>query len=343
MKRDLSFFRRWEFVLLLLIALEIAGFGLVNQSFFNVANLLYSTNDFAHILLVAIPFTLVVITGGIDVSVGSTMGLSSIVFGILWKYGGLPIWEAFAAALILGALAGLLNGLLVSYTDINPLVLTLGTMFLFQGLATGLAGGIGASGYNGIGGFPDGFTNLAYGALWGLPYAFIFAVLFALGMTVFLGRSALGRSHFLIGVNKNAALFSGVKVRRTTIAAFTLTGVGAALAGLFLTAYFTSSRSDLGKDALMPILTAVVLGGTDINGGVGSIFGSFIAAIFLGYLKQGLMALGITSDVSQVTLGIILIATIVSKQAVSVLSQRRLTRAAFRKIAKPQGPPGPAT
>ncbi|HUX37152.1 MAG TPA: autoinducer 2 import system permease LsrD, partial [Rectinemataceae bacterium] len=165
MRRDMSFFRRWEFVLLLLIALEIAGFGLVNQSFFNVANLLYSTNDFAHILLVAIPFTLVVITGGIDVSVGSTMGLASIVFGILWKYSGLPIWEAFAVALILGALAGLLNGLLVAYTDINPLVLTLGTMFLFQGLATGLAGSIGASGHNGIGGFPDGFTNLAYGAL----------------------------------------------------------------------------------------------------------------------------------------------------------------------------------
>ena len=155
----------------------------------------------------------------------------------------------------------------------------------------------------------------------------------ALCATALLVKTGLGRSFFLIGVNANAALFSGIKVKRTTISAYMLTGLGAALAGLFLTAYFTSSRSDLGKDALMPALTAVVLGGTNINGGAGSIFGTFVAAVFLGYMKQGLMALGVTSDVSQVTVGIILIATVVIKEVAAGAAQRRLNRSALKRAA----------
>jgi AI-2 transport system permease protein len=325
----------WTVILFFLLVFEILGFGLANESFLNVSNLLYSTNDFAQIILVALPFTLVVITGGIDVSVGSIMGLSSITFGILWKFIGFPIWLAFVSSLGIGVVAGLLNGLLVAYTDINSLVLTLGTMFLYQGIATGLAGSIGASGYNGIGGFPESFTNISYGALWGLPYALLFSIIFAWAISFLLKRTSLGRSFFLIGVNKNAAIFSGIKVNKATISAFVITGLGAALAGIFLTAYFTSSRSDLGKDVLMPALTAVVLGGTSITGGAGSIAGTFIAAIFLGYLKQGLMAIGVTSEVSQVTVGIILIATVIIKEVTAKTMLYRINRTAFKKSVNP--------
>jgi AI-2 transport system permease protein len=239
--------------------------------------------------------------------------------------------------------AGFLNGLLVAFTDINPIVLTLGTMFLYQGLASGLSGSIGASGYNGIGGFPESFTNLSYGAVAGVPYALIFCVAFAACVALLLTRTGLGRSYYLIGVNSKAALFSGIKVRKSTVTAYVFTGLGAAIAGIFLSAYFTSSRSDLGKDALMPCLTAVVLGGTNINGGAGSIFGTFVAAIFLGYLKQGLMALGVTSDVSQVTVGVILIATVVLKEVAARSAQSRLNRTALRKaaVASPSGPATP--
>ena len=331
MNRITSIWKRWETALLALLAVEIVGFGLVNPGFLNVGNLLYSTNDFVHIVLVVIPFTLVVITGGIDISVGSTMGLASIVFGLTWKFMGFPIWAAIAAALAFGLMAGFLNGLLVAYTDINPLVITLGTMFLYQGLATGLSGSIGASGYNGIGGFPESFTNLSYGALWGLPYALIFSVLFALCVSALLVKTGLGRSYFLIGVNKNASVFSGIKVKKSTITAYMITGLGATLAGLFLTAYFTSSRADLGGSTLMPALTAVVLGGTNINGGAGSILGTYLAAIFLGYMKQGLMAVGVSSDVSQVMVGFILIVTVVLKEVAATSSQRRLNRSALKK------------
>jgi AI-2 transport system permease protein len=327
-----NIFKRWEFILLVLLFAELAFFGILNPGFLNLGNLLYSTNDFAHVLIVAIPFTLVVITGGIDISVPSTMGLVSIIFGLTWKFAGFPIWLALLAALGTGVLAGLINGLLVANTDINPIVLTLGTQFLYSGLATGLSGSIGASGYNGIGGFPDSFNNLAYGTVFGLPNALVFSLLFAAAIGVFLAKTGTGRSLYLVGVNRNAALFSGIKVRRSTVATYVLTGLGAAVAGIYLTAYFTSSRSDIGHDALMPILTAVVLGGTDINGGAGTILGTIIAAVLLGYLKQGLMTIGVTSDVSQVMVGIILIVTIIGKVLAGNAAQARLNRAALRKI-----------
>jgi AI-2 transport system permease protein len=331
MKLKISFFKQWDAILLVLLAAEILCFGLINESFLNIKNLLYSTNDFMHIMLVSLPLTLVIITGGIDVSIGSIMGLASIIFGVLWKFLAFPLWLSFVVSLGVGLLAGFINGLLVAYTDINSLVLTLGTMFLFQGLATGLAGSIGASGYNGIGGFPESFTNIAYGAFWAVPYAFIFVILLGFLIFLLLNRTPLGRSLYLIGVNKNAAIFSGIKVKRVIISSFIFAGLGSALAGIFLTAYFTSSRSDLGKDVLMPALTSVVFGGTSITGGAGAVSGTFIAALFLGYLKQGLMAIGVTSDVSQVTVGIILIATVIIKGIAIQSMLNRMNRLAFKK------------
>jgi AI-2 transport system permease protein len=325
--------KRWEFILAVMLVFEILLFGIFSPNFLNIGNLLYSTNDFAQFLMVSVPLTLVIIAGNIDISVGSIMGLSSIAFGIMWKFAGFPVWAAILAALSVGVLAGMLNGLLVAFTDINPIVITLGTMFLYQGLATGLSGSLGAADYNGIGGFPKSFGNLSYGAIGGIPYPLIFCIVFALGIATLLSRTTLGRSCYLIGVNKNAALYSGIKVKKSMIATFAIAGLGAAIAGIFLTSYFTSSRSDLGSNALMPSLTAVVLGGTNINGGSGTILGTFLAAIFLGYLKQGLMAIGVTSDVSQVTVGFILIATVVTKEVAARTAQRRLNRAALKKAS----------
>lgn len=321
-------FKRWEYFILLALFLEIAVFGLINSSFFNFSNLLYTTSDFAHILLVAVPLTLVVITGGIDISIASMMGLTSIVTGFpgRWAcpsgYRSLPVSGRF--------LAGLFNGLLVSSTDIPAIVITLGTMFLYSGLATGIAGSLGASGYNGIGGFPEGFVSLAYGGLGAVPNSLIIVLLFSLVLSLFLKKNRVGRSLYLIGDNMEAARYSGIKIRKTLLITYSLTGIGAAIAGILLTSYFTSARSDLGSEALLPALTAVVLGGTDIQGGKGSVAGTLIAGIFLGVLKQGLMSMGVTNDVSQVVTGFILIATVVGKVGYSFFKQQRLNRRALR-------------
>jgi AI-2 transport system permease protein len=322
-------FKRWEYFILLALFLEIAVFGLINSSFFNFSNLLYTTSDFAHTLLVAVPLTLVVITGGIDISIASMMGLTSIVTGFSWEM-GLPIGVAILAGFLAGLLAGLFNGLLVSSTDIPAIVITLGTMFLYSGLATGIAGSLGASGYNGIGGFPEGFISLAYGGIGAVPNSLIIVLLFSLVLSLFLKKTRIGRSLYLIGDNMEAARYSGIKIRKTLLITYSLTGIGAAIAGVLLTSYFTSARSDLGSEALLPALTAVVLGGTDIQGGKGSVAGTLIAGIFLGVLKQGLMSMGVTNDVSQVVTGFILIATVVGKVGYSFFKQQRLNRRALR-------------
>src|SRR5690606_13884481 len=151
--KPLQFLKSWESVLVLVLIGEIFFFGWLNPRFLNLENLLYSSSDFAHIILAALPLTLVIITGGIDISVAAIMGLSSIVLGVAWQ-AGVPIHRAMVIALTVGMLAGAFNGLLVANTDINPLVITLGTLFLFSGLATAIAGSLGAAGYEGISGLP---------------------------------------------------------------------------------------------------------------------------------------------------------------------------------------------
>jgi AI-2 transport system permease protein len=331
---------RWEFGLVLLLVAEILLFGAVNHSFFNLENLLYTTRDFTHIALAALPLTLVMVTAGIDISVASVMGLSSIVIGVLWQQAGFNVFAAMGVALLIGTLAGAVNGLIVATTDIQPLVITLGTLFLYQGIATGVAGSLGASGYEGISGLPKEFNALAHGSLGIVPYTLIFVLALAALLGVVLHRSRFGRSLFLIGVNPEVARFSGIRVGRVLVGAYTLSGLGSALGGVMLTSYLTSSRSDLGGESLLPVITAVVLGGTSNMGGTGTVAGTLIACFVVGVLRQGLLALGVRSDVSLVVVGALLAVTVASRSLVTVLNRSRLNQLALRRRAAAAGQKG---
>jgi len=337
----LKWFRSWEAALLGMLAVEIFVIGSIAPSFLNLENLLYSTSDFMHIMLAALPLTFVIITGGIDVSVVSIMGLSSITLGLSWVM-GVDIYAAMGIALLVGTAAGLLNGLLVANTDIPPLVITLGTLFMYRGIATGLPGVLeilgfeayGAAGfsaymYEGITGLPGKFTEIAHGSIGWVPYPLILVLLFAVFLALILQYTPFGRSLYLIGVNAEAARFSGIPVKRTIVLAYITSGIGASLAGIMLASYFTSSRSDLGSDALLPTITAVVLGGTSILGGSGTVIGTLLASLFVGFLKQGLMAMGVTSDIVPVGIGSLLVLALVFKMAVATLNQYRLNRHAL--------------
>ncbi|HHY53835.1 MAG TPA: autoinducer 2 import system permease LsrD [Chloroflexi bacterium] len=327
---------RWELFLVVLLGVEMMVFGALNRRFLNLENLLYSSSDFAHIMLAALPLTLVIITGGIDISIAAVMGLASIVLGVTWQ-AGVDVYTALLLALLVGVVAGTLNGLLVANTDINPLVITLGTLFLFSGLATALAGSLGAAGYEGISGLPRVFTQLAHGAVGPVPYTLIFVIILVLIYSVLLHKTRFGRALYLIGANVQAARFSGVPVKSTIVGAYALSSLGGAMAGAMLTAYFTSARSDLGSDALLPTITAVVLGGASILGGSGTIIGAFVAVLILGYLKQGLLALGVTSDVSQVVIGLLLILVVVLRYWAADINQLRRNRRALQGRIEPEG------
>ncbi|WP_078382020.1 ABC transporter permease [Sutcliffiella halmapala] len=306
--------RSWEAILVLLVILECLLFGLLSSRFLQLDNLLYSMNDFAFIVLAAIPLTFVIITGGIDVSVGSIMGLTSIVLGVLWM-NGMSVWLALLIGLIVAIAAGGINGGLVAYTNVQPLVVTLGTMFLFSGIALIISGGASASGYEGISGFPSSFVELANGKLLSIPNPIWLILLSVILFGILLHYTRYGRHVFLVGINIKASAYSGINTKWTVMSTYMLSGLGGGIGGIVLTSYFSSARSDLGAEAVLPVITAVVLGGTSIFGGKGSILGTAIACIFIGIMQYGLQMIGLSSPHISVVTGSILVLAVVLKYA----------------------------
>ena len=314
MNSKLKRFLKWELFLFVFLLGELLFFGLLTPGFLNLQNLLFSMNDFAYIGLAAIPMTFVIITGGIDVSVGSIMGLASITVGVLWM-GGVNVWIALILALIICALAGLLNGLIVAFTDVQPLVVTLGTMFFFAGIALVISGGSSATGYEGISGFPNSFVQIANGITLGLPntmWLMLFVLMF-FGALLHLTR--YGRNVFLVGINIKAAKYSGIATRWIVMSTYMLAGLGGGISGVILTSYFSSARSDLGAQAILPVITAVVLGGTSILGGRGTVLGTAIASIVVGMMNYGLQLSGMSSEQTTIIVGAMLIIAVLMRQS----------------------------
>ena len=290
----------WELALAALLVIEIVAFGAINPRMLDLNMLLFSTSDFICIGIVALPLTMVIVSGGIDISFGSTIGLCAIALGVLFQ-SGVPMPLAILLTFLLGALCGLINAGLIIYTKVNPLVITLGTLYLFAGSALLLSGMAGATGYEGIGGFPMAFTDFANLDVLGLPVPLIIFLICLLVFWLWLHKTHAGRNVFLIGQSPRVALYSAI------------TGLASAVAAVLLVSYFGSARSDLGASFLMPAITAVVLGGANIYGGSGSIIGTAIAVLLVGYLQQGLQMAGVPNQVSSALSGALLIVVVVGR------------------------------
>lgn len=322
----------WECALLLLLVLEILLFGAINPRMLDLNMLLFSTSDFICIGIVALPLTLVIISGGIDISLGSTIGLCAIALGVMMQ-AGWPMALAIPLTLVVGLLCGLLNAALIHYTGISPLVITLGTLYLYGGAALLLSGMAGATGYEGIGGFPDSFTAFANLTLPGLPLPLplvLFAVL-SFFFWLLAHRGRFGRHLFLLGQNPRAARYAALSVNGMPYVLYGLVGVASAIAALILVSYFGSARSDLGRDLLMPALTAAVLGGANIYGGSGSVLGTALAALLVGYLQQGLQMVGIPNQVSSALSGALLVVVVMGR---SLSLHREWLRMAWRRVSR---------
>lgn len=322
----MRYIRRWETVLLLILAVELLVFGLINPRFLNAGNLLYGTSDFVQIGIVALPLTLVMIAGGIDISFAASIGLSAIVFGLA-NHMGLPLFTSMGAALLTGILCGLVNGIIIGLTKIQALVITLGTMYLFSGAATVLSGTIGASGFEGIGGFPEPFLNTAYLSVWQIPLFFLIFLAEALVFFYLLHFTRFGRKVYLCGLNDAAARYSGIHLPTVQTLCHMLLGLFAACAALMMSAYFGSARTDLGTNTLLPAITAVVLGGASIYGGQGTIIGTLLATLIVGFLQQGLQMAGVSSQIAGALSGALLVCAVLLRQG-GAMANRLLS--AFR-------------
>jgi len=330
LKRKIS---NWQTTLIGLIIVEFVIFGSLNSRFLNITNLMYSVGDFLYIVIAALSMTFIIAAGGIDVSVGSIMGLVSIITGIFWiKTSNIIL--AIILGLTSGILAGALNGFLIVITQVNPLVITLGSSFLFSGLALTLSGFAGSTGFEGISGFPDSFINIANGLIFNIPNPLWILLILAIIFYILLHKTKFGRYIFLMGMNPNAARYVGIGIKKLTIYNFAISGLGGAMAGIFLASYFTNARSDLGADAPLAVITCTVLGGASIYGGEGSIIGTLLAGLLIGYLKYGLQMINITSIQTNVFLGLVLILAISGRYFWDMLSTNYKNKKAVRSLRR---------
>jgi rhamnose transport system permease protein len=297
---------RWE-TLLVVALLGLIVLGNALSPFFlttgNFANLIAALMEVA---IMALPMTLVIIAGEIDLSVESMAGLSSAILGFLWA-AGVPIEIGIVVVLVIGALGGLLNGTLIARGGLPSLVVTLGTLALFRGLALIVLGP------RGVSDFPPGFTAIGFGRVPGteIPWPFVIFVTLAVILGVVLHRSWAGRQVYAIGKNTGAARFSGVRVARVKIALFMLTGLIAALAGVILTSRLSSARADAGQGMTLTVVTVVLLGGVNIFGGSGTIPGVVLAVLVVAVMQNALRLAGVSVDVQSIALGLLLIVSVV--------------------------------
>jgi rhamnose transport system permease protein len=295
-----------ERALTLLIAVEIVVFALTGPNFFSAANAFEIVRLGVELGLLALALTPVIVTGGIDLSVGSAMGLCAVVFGYLWRDLHLPIAAAALCTLLAGAVGGALNALVITRFGGAPLIVTLGTYSLFRGVAEGLTRGV-----DNFSRFPPGFLYLGQGYFGGIiPAQTPVFVLFAAFYYFLLHRSIYGRAFRAIGFAKDGARWAGIPVNRRLAMAYTLSGLTAAAASLIYVAHLGQARSDAGTGYELLAITAVVLGGTDIMGGRGSIWGTLLGLCAIVVLQNGLRVSAFPAELAGILTSAILVATI---------------------------------
>ena len=318
--------RTGDAILLVALAAEIALFAVIAPNFATTGNFFEITRLSVELGLLAIALTPVIVTGGIDLSVGAMMGLAAVVFGAACRDWGLHPAAAAVIALAVGCAGGALNAVLVARLKIPPLIVTLGTFSLFRGIAEGITQA--AVNYSG---FPPGFLFVGQGYLWGVIPAQLplFIVVFA-AYVVLLHRSIIGRALYAIGFTPAGARYAGIPVARRVGLVYLLSGLVSSLAAVVYVAHLGQARSDAGNGYELDAITAVVLGGTSVFGGRGTLWGTLLGLFSLSVLRNGLRLAALPSEFAGVLTGILLLATI----AIDVYS-RRVTRAPSRGALAP--------
>ena len=311
----LSRFLRWEWMLVGLIVIVVLVNMRLSPFFLDARNLSRTSSDFMEIGLMMLPMVFIIITGNIDLSVASNMGMSASFMGLLHNM-GVNIWAAAFSALLLGILGGMLNGYLIAKIRLPALVVTLGTYAFYRGLAYGFLGDQAARGY------PEAFTYFGQGKVFGslVPFSVALFLFMAAVFGLVLHRTTFGRYLYSIGNNENATNYSGIPVAKLKFILYTLSGFMASLAGLILAARFGSTRPDNGTGLELAVITAAVLGGVDINGGKGSMMGAVLSLLLVGLMRFGMGLLNIQGQVQGIAIGLLLILSILVPSLVRGIS-----------------------
>ncbi|WP_113717616.1 ABC transporter permease [Arthrobacter dokdonensis] len=286
--------------------------------FSSTTTLTFLLLDTAPILMIALPMTFVIMTGEIDLSVGSTVGLSSVLLGLLTQAGA-PFGWSIVLCLGLGLVCGALNGFLVTVIGLPSIAVTIGTIALYRGIAVGLLG------TTAIANFPAFWLNLAQADIGttGIPVIMVLIVVLILAFAAVLHFTPFGRGLVALGLSSDTATFSGINVNRSKFISFLLTGAVSALAGVFWTLRYSSARGDNATGLELSVIAAVLLGGVSIFGGKGALPGVIAGVLLIGVLQSALQLANVSSDAITIVTGVVLILSVITPQIINRTRRRR--------------------
>jgi ribose/xylose/arabinose/galactoside ABC-type transport system permease subunit len=319
---------RHETALLGLLIAEILYFSMAGRRFGTADNISNIVRHSVEIGLLALAMTPIILTGGIDLSVGSTLGLCAVVFGKLWRDGGFSPAFAACGAILAGGVCGLLNGALITQLRLPPLIVTLGTFSLYRGLAEAITRGVDA-----FTNFPESFLFLGTGQVAGIPTQAWLLLFVAVGIWLIVHRTVLGRSFRAIGFAPEGARYAGIPVGRRLMFAYTLAGLVAGLAALTYSARLGTAKADAGIGYELLAITAVVLGGASIFGGVGSVHGTLLGVAALAVLNNGLTRVPAVMNVASELSGVLTGALLILALALGALPKQLAAWRARRQIS----------
>jgi rhamnose transport system substrate-binding protein len=295
-----------EWVLLVVLLIECSVFSVTGNNFLSTSNAFEITRLSVEVGLLALALTPIIISGGIDLSVGSMMGLAAVVMGALWRDAHLPITVAIAVALFVGLVGGTLNAVMIARLRFPPLIVTLGTFSLFRGMAEGLTRGI-----ENYSGFSPRFLFLGQGYIGGvLPTQLLVLVVAIAGFAWWLHRTGSGRSLYAIGYSVEGSRYAGIPVARRLGFIYVLSGLAASAAAVIYVAHLGQAKSDAGSGYELMAITAVVLGGASIFGGRGTVLGTMLGLFGIVILQNGLRLSAQPAELAGILTGVLLLTTI---------------------------------
>ena len=302
-----KFLQRQESSIIIVTLLYVAFVSCVNPVFISSSNLFNILKNTGYSLITVVGMSLVLITGGLDLSVGSVLALGGIITGLACK-AGLPVWLAILLAILTGVIVGLVNGLVIVKAGIPPLIVTLGTQYICRGLVSVITQGVP------IYPLPDSLKAIDKIRVAGIPMVVIFAFLMVAIGYFLLGRTPFGRSIYALGGNEEAARISGINIHRTRVLVYVITSVLAVLSGVFITSRLGSAEAAAGSGFEMTVICGAVIGGVSSFGGVGSILGAAIGAFFMEVLTNSLTLMRVSVYWQNVVVGIVLILAVMLDQ-----------------------------
>lgn len=325
-----SILAKHETILFIVLVLELALFNAIARKFLTPDNIANIVRQSVEIGLLALVMTPIILTAGIDLSVGSLMGLCAVAFGMLWKDLGLSPFAAALGAMAVGSLGGGLNALLITRMGLPPLIVTLGTFSLFRGLAEAFTSGTKA--YTNL---PESFLQLGNGFFFGIPaQAWIFGFM-AIAAWFLVHKTTFGRSFRAIGFSPEGAKFAGIPVQKRIALAYTMAGTVAGLAAVIFVSRVTEARANAGMGYELAAITAVVLGGTSIFGGVGTIHGTLLGVAAVAVLEKGLLRipdLNNGRELAGMLTGALLLLALSAGAVMKIVATRRAKKQSLKAV-----------